>query len=191
MREDVILIKEIQMGNEQAMEELIHRYYDEIYRYVYRLLGSIEEAKDITQEVFIAMLKAIPTYKEQGKFKAWLYRIAHNRCMNTFRYTKHLSNAELDTKILHTTIDDSEQLADRAFVAELLSTLPVKQRSAIILKYYHDLTTIEIAKISGTSVPTIKSRLFQGLRKLKKRMKEDNNYEGFYEKCGTAAQKNN
>lgn len=172
MREDVILIKAIQHGDEGAMEELVYRYYDEIFYYIYRLGSAYEEAKDITQEVFIAMMKALPTYKEQGNFKAWLYKIAHNRSMNHFRQNKHSVSFSVEHENLKIQSDIGEQFVNQTWVIELLNSLPKKQSNTLILKYYHGFTSTEIAKIMGTSVPTIKSRLFQGLQKLKKRMKE-------------------
>lgn len=173
MREDdVILVKAIQHGDEGAMEELVHRYYDQIFYYIYRLGSSYEEAKDVTQEVFIAMMKAMPTYKEQGNFKAWLYKIAHNRSMNHFRQNKHSVSFSVEHENLKLEPDISEQFANQSLVRELLDSLPEKQSNTLILKYYHGFTANEIAKIMGIPVPTVKSRIFQGLQKLKKRMKE-------------------
>ncbi|MCJ7842696.1 RNA polymerase sigma factor [Lederbergia sp. NSJ-179] len=172
MREDAILVKAIQQGDEAALEELVCRYYDEIFYYIYRLGSPYEETKDLTQEVFIAMMKALPKYKEQGNFKAWLYKIAYNRAMNHFRQHKHSVSFSAEQENLKIGLDISEQLVNQSLVKELLNSLPKKQSSTLILKYYHGFTAVEIAKIMGTSTPTVKSRLYQGLQKLKKRMRE-------------------
>lgn len=174
MREDGIVIKAIQHGDEEAMEELVYRYYDEIFYYIYRLGSSYEEAKDLTQEVFIAMMKALPKYKEQGNFKAWLYKIAHNRSLNHFRQNKKQIYLEVDLERLKVDVDFSEQLTNQVLIKELLNTLPKKQRSTLLLKYYHGFTIPEIARITGSTVPAVKSRLFQGLQKLKKMVMEGN-----------------
>lgn len=171
---DATLIKAILHGEEEAMETLVHRYYDEIFYYIYRLGSSYEDAKDITQEVFIAMLKALATYQEQGDFKAWLYKIAHNRAMNSFRQNKQSISFSIEHENLRIGSDIGDQIVKQSIVKELLNSLPKKQRNTLILKYFHGFTAKEIAKITGTSIPTVKSRLLQGLQKMKKRMKEGN-----------------
>ncbi len=165
---DADLIQSIQSGDEAALEILIHRYYDEIFQYIYRIKGGNEEAKDITQDVFMSMMKALPSYKEQGYFKAWLYKIAHNRCMNSFRN----QNREVYITSEEQVEDFTKVYVEQAFIQEILDSLPQMQRSAIILKYYHGFTAKEIARITGVSTPTAKSRLFQGLRKLRKALQK-------------------
>lgn len=174
MREDSVLVREILQGDEGAMEELVYRYYDDIFYYVNQIGAPYEEAKDITQEVFISMMKALPKYKEQGHFKAWLYKIAYNRSMNHFRGSKHFTSlSEEHEEIAADDIGDNVE--NQSLVEELLDSLPQKQSSALILKYFHGFTASEIAKVMGVSLPTAKSRIFQGLKKLKKRLKEDEN----------------
>lgn len=155
------------------MEELVYRYYDEIFYYIYRLGSPYEQAKDITQEVFIAMLKAIPAYRERGKFRAWLYKIAHNRAMNTFRKNEDTVSFSEKHENLSIEPDIGERLANQLMVREMLNSLPEKQSNVLILKYYHGFTAKKIAEIAGTSVHTVKSRLFQGLQKLKKKFREE------------------
>lgn len=172
LEDDGTLIKSILLGDEQAMEMLVRRYYDEIFNYIYRLGSSYEEAKDITQEVFIAMLKALPTYKEQGSFKAWLFKIAHNHTMNSFRKNKHFISFSIEHENVKVGADISEHIANQSFVKEMLNALPYTQKNTIILKYIYGFTAKEIAKITGTPIPTVKSRLRQGLEKVKKQMRE-------------------
>lgn len=170
---DATLIKAILYGEEEAMETLVHRYYDEIFYYIYRLGSPYEEAKDITQEVFIVMLKALSTYQEQGNFKAWLYKIAYNRAMNSFRQNKQSISFSVEHENLMIESDISDQIVKQSMVKELLNSLPKKQRNTLILKYFHGFTAKEIAKITGTSVPTVKSRLLQGLQKMKKHTRRE------------------
>src|SRR5699024_3189393 len=107
-------------------------YYDEIFYYIYRLGSPYEQAKDITQEVFIAMLKAIPAYKEQGNFKAWLYKIAHNKAMNFFRKNKNTVSLSANHENLEIETDMEEEIANRSMVRELLNSLPKKQSEVLI-----------------------------------------------------------
>lgn len=172
MREDAQIIQQILQGNQNAADELVHRYYDEIFRYIVRMGYSYEDAMDITQDVFIAMMKSIYTYKEQGHFKAWIYKIAHNQTMNIFKKKKQESmyfNSQYKNVFIN---DFSEKVVNQTFVEELLMQLPAKQREVVILKYYHGFKLKEIAKITGSTLPAVKSRLFQALQKLKKYIKE-------------------
>ena len=173
MQEDAQIIQQVLQGNDAAIDDLVRRYYDEIFRYIVRMGCSNEEAMDLTQEVFIIMMKSIATYKEQGHFRAWLYKIAHNQTMNVFKRKKrelvHFINEEKSGIMT----DFSEAVADQAFVEELLKQLPAKQRDVLILKYYHGFKSKEIAKITNSTLPAVKSRLFQALQKLKKYIKEE------------------
>lgn len=173
MQEDAHIIQQILLGNDTAIDELVHRYYDEIFRYIVRMGCSNEEAMDLTQEVFIIMIKSLATYKEQGHFRAWLYKIAHNQTMNVFKKNKlelvHFMNEEKNGLLT----DFSENVVDQAFVQQLLKQLPAKQRDVLILKYYHGFKSKEIAKITNSTLPAVKSRLFQALQKLKKYIREE------------------
>lgn len=173
MQEDAQIIQQILQGNQAAIDELVHLYYDEIFRYIVRMGCLNEEAMDLTQEVFIIMMKSINTYEEQGHFRAWLYKIAHSQTMNVFKKKKQES-AYFNAKEKNVVIEDfSEMLVNQAFVEELLKQLPSKQRDVVVLKYYHGFKSKEIAKITGSTLPAVKSRLFQAIQKLKKYIREE------------------
>lgn len=173
MQADAKIIQQISQGNQAATDELVHLYYDEIFRYIVRMGCSNEEAMDLTQEVFIIMMKSINTYKEKGHFRAWLYKIAHNQAMNVFKKKKQESiyfKAKEKNLVMK---DVSEMVVNQAFVEELLKQLPTKQRDVVVLKYYHGFKSKEIAKITKSTLPAVKSRLFQALQKLKKYIGEE------------------
>lgn len=172
MKDDFTLIKEIKNGSASALEDLVDRYYKEIFHYTFRVLGSYEDARDITQDIFIAMMKALPSYREQGKFKSWLFTIAHNKCLNHFkRYGKEILDGDCYQEHI-SELDFTTKVVEGDLAKELLNQLPEMQKSTLILKYFHDLTAREIAQITGVTVSTVKSRLFQGLQKLQKYLKE-------------------
>ncbi len=173
MQEDTQMIQQILQGNQAAIDELVQRYYDEIFRYIVRIGCSNEEAMDLTQEVFIIMMKSIATYQEQGHFRAWLYKIAHNQTMNVFKKKKRESVHFIKEERNKVMEDFSENVANQAFVEDLLKQLPAKQRNVLILKYYHGFKSKEIAKITRSTLPAVKSRLFQALQKLKKYIEEE------------------
>ena len=172
MKEDKQLIKKVKQGSEAALEQLVSKYYEQVFHYSYRLLGSHEDASDATQDIFISMMKALPNYQERRKFKSWLFTIAHNRCMNGY-YTMTKNRSEMTVQQdLRVEDDFTGQYAEQKFVKELLNSLPEIQKSALLLKYYHGLTANEIAHITGVNTSTVKSRLYQGLQKLQKIVKD-------------------
>lgn len=93
MEREQTWIRAIQRRNSrEAAEQLIQTYYDEIYRFVYRQTGSKEDAMDLTQSVFIAVLRALPGYRaERASFRTWLYRIAANKVIDTRRKARPVS----------------------------------------------------------------------------------------------------
>lgn len=176
MKNDKELIKQIKSGSAVALEELVNKYYDEIFAYGYRTLGSYDDASDVTQDVFMAMMKAMPNYQERGKFKSWLFTIAHNLCMNCLSMRRYHQDID-DLKDLSTKEDFTHSYIKKEYVKAILDTLPLNQRVALILKYYHDLTAKEIGKITKANISTVKSRLYQGMQKLKVLVRDGENNE--------------
>jgi RNA polymerase sigma factor (sigma-70 family) len=167
------LVIEIKAGSHSAMEVLVKRYYQQIYSFIYRKTGNKEIAYDLTQEVFMKMLKRIDTFQEKAQFKTWLYTVAVNHCTDYFRsksYQVTKMTEELDEQ-------HSQDLAEVSYIFEkkemrrkikaAIDSLPDYQSDTILLKYYHDLKIKEIALIMKTSESTVKSRLRQGMEKLK------------------------
>jgi len=173
MTTDEELIKEISRGNQAAMEVLIKRHYKMIFAYIYRSLGDYHISYDITQEVLIKVIKSIKTYKEDGKFKNWLMKIAVNTCNDYHRsssFNKIKNHVELDSNIVDeesNILDIMSRKIERQKIKEAIIELPDYQRNVLILKYYHDLKIKDIASMTQANESTVKSRLKQGLEKLK------------------------
>lgn len=173
---DDYLIKEILKGNESAMELLINRYYDLIFSYNYRSLGDYHVAYDLTQEVFIKMIKNIKNFKvKEDKFKNWLVKIAVNNLRDYVKssyYKKRNSCEDVSTlqfedekeiNVLNLLEINEERLRVKGAVDKLSS----KQKEIILLRFYHELKISEISTITGVNENTVKSRLRDGLKKLK------------------------
>lgn len=172
---DENLIKEILKGNESAMEILVKRYYDLVHSYIYRTTNDYNIAYDITQDVFIKMMKSIDKYNlEDGKFKNWLLKIAVNTTKDYFKsktYKQRIENYDIENHEIEdksNVIDIISKKEESIKIKEAVEKLPNLQREAIFLKYYNDLKIKEISKITGDNENTIKSRLFNGVKNLKK-----------------------
>ena len=172
---DKKLIKEILEGNESAMEILVKRHYDLVHKYIYRTTKDYNISYDITQDVFIKMMKNIDKYNlETGKFQSWLLKIAVNTTKDYFKsktYKQRIENCDIENHQVESTsnvIDIISKKEEAIKIKEAIKNLPSLQREAIFLKYYNDLKIKEISNITGENENTIKSRLFNGIKNLKK-----------------------
>ena len=172
---DEKLIKEILKGNESAMEILVKRHYDLVYSYIYRNTNDYNISYDISQDVFIKMMKNIDKYNsEYGEFKNWLLKIAVNKTKDYFKSRTYKQRSE-SYDIENCQIEDKSNVVDiiskkeeAIKIKEAIEKLPNLQRQAIFLKYYNDLKIKDISNITGDNENTIKSRLFNGIKNLKK-----------------------
>ena len=164
---DSDLIKRIKQGETELLDILIEGHYDGIYRFCYYKLGDREAAYDCAQETFLNLLRYLDTYVEQKKFKDYLYRIAGNMGTDWFRKNSvQLAGEELletiareDTELKRVELSDGIERA--------LQTLSPVQKDVIILHFFHDFKLREIAQITNVPMSTVKSRLKQGMDKLK------------------------
>lgn len=170
------MIKKIQAGDTEAFDALVRKYYGIIYQFCYRRLnGDTDTAADITQDVFLKLLENIHAVRMLGKLQNYLLTIAANTCNNYFKKAKPIYT-DLDTFDI---TDDTGSALERAIqnenmveVRKALHTLPDYQKEVIILRFYHDLKIREIAKVTESNIPTVKSRLRQGLQKMKRYLED-------------------
>jgi RNA polymerase sigma factor (sigma-70 family) len=174
---DLELIAEIKKGSRPSQEILVRRYYKLVYSFLYRMVGDKELAKDLTQETFIKLLNNIAKYQHSSDFKSWLLTIASNHAKDYLRSKANRERQhtyelyEQDTRTEKSVASIFEKNEKRKEMKQAIDELPDYQREAILLKYYNDMKISEIATITNASVPTVKSRLKQGLAKLEKYLK--------------------
>ncbi|MDX8346338.1 RNA polymerase sigma factor [Rossellomorea sp. YZS02] len=174
MYEDQQLIQEILRGSQAAMEVLTRKYYKDVFAFVYRKTGNRDLAYDLTQEIFIKVIKKIGSYSNTGSFKSWVFSVAVNHCRDHWKSAEHQrtqKQSELSEYLTNERTNVSyifAQKETRERVKMAIGELPEYQRDAIILKYYHEMKIHEIASMTEASESTVKSRLRQGLGKLAK-----------------------
>ncbi|WP_462412719.1 RNA polymerase sigma factor [Neobacillus sp. Marseille-QA0830] len=170
---DYELIRDIKHGIVSSQEVLVRRHYKLVYSFLYRMTGDKELAKDLTQETFIKLLKNISKYQPSADFKSWLLTVASNHAKDYFKSRTHKDRqhtyelTDQDTRTEKDVPSIFEKNETRKEIKQALENLPSYQREAILLKYFNELKIAEIAAITNSSVPTVKSRLKQGLGKLK------------------------
>jgi RNA polymerase sigma-70 factor (ECF subfamily) len=182
-RTDEELVARAQGGDVDSFNQLIVRWERPIYALAYRVIGKEEDARDVCQDAFLRAYRALPGFKGQAKFSSWLYRIALNLCRDWIRRQRRAPVSQLPEDIdagelaAETgPVESIEDLVARrelsAIVEEAMSELSEEQRTAIILKEYHGMTFQEIADMQGCPLSTVKTRLYQGLSLLRRRLEQ-------------------
>lgn len=176
------LIERAQQHDVAAFDRLVELYSPRLYGFMYRLIGDTHEAEDLVQEVFVRVVRTIGRYQEDGRFEAWLFRIAVNLARDYGRRAKRsidalsLEHAEEDdqsiaARVTRTAIeaaDDPLRQADRATrVQEALARLSAPERETILLRHYADMSFAEIAEAMGTPLGTALARAHRALGKLR------------------------
>lgn len=151
-------------SNIRNINYIVNTYGDMLYRVAYQYTRNRSEAEDVTQDVFVAMLKKIP-FKSEEHLKAWLIRVAINKSIN------YLKSSRKKVLSLDENIDVATEHRDRAEIEEL-QELPEFDRNVIYLYYYEGYSIKEIAKITGKSANSINIRLFRAREKLKTLLEE-------------------
>lgn len=180
--EEVILVRRVQSGDFVAIEQLYERYSRQTFGLALKILNNSEAAEDAIQEAFLRFWKQPNSYDpERGRFITWLLSVVHNLCIDQLRRKRHnvVSLDQQETQEhLNYLADDKVAVEDevwlgmqRVAIQQALSTLPVEQRSVIELAFFKGLTHNEIAAETGQPLGTVKSRIRQGLLKLKGLMK--------------------
>jgi len=178
---DEDLVARSQGGDLDSFNQLILRWERPIYALAYRVIGREEDARDVCQETFLRAFRALPGFKGQAKFSSWLYRIALNLCRDWIRRQRRAPVMQMpdDTDPLEMAaeVGPAESIEDlvarrelTAVVQQAMTLLPDEQRTAIILKEYHGMTFQEIADLQGCPLSTVKTRLYQGLSVLRRRL---------------------
>ena len=162
-----------------AFEEIVDAYSGRLYGFFQRMLGGREEAEDLVQEVFIRVVKAIGEYREEGRFEAWLFRIAGNLVRDRLRREPRestLGKAEQDsTTHLESRTDrytggvpeTMERREDADRLQKCLAKLPTVEREVILMRHYGELSFAEIAEYTSAPLGTVLARAHRGLAKLR------------------------
>jgi RNA polymerase sigma-70 factor, ECF subfamily len=188
---DERLVTLSQAGDTQAFNHLVSRWESAIYGFLRRALGDREEARDLCQETLVRAYQNIGGLRDGTRFKPWLYRIALNLCRDRSR-TARARTAEstldengpdglrLSSERAHALSPD-RSVARGELVAELeaaLAALPEEQREAILLREYQGLTSEEIGALTHVPAATVRTRIFYGLKSVRRRLSERGILEG-------------
>jgi RNA polymerase sigma-70 factor (ECF subfamily) len=181
---DEELVVAYAQGNNAAFDILLNRHKSTVYSYIYFIVRNREMAEDIFQETFVKAIMTIKQgrYTENGKFRAWINRIAHNLIIDNYRQEKNeqtISNDECEVDLLNNsklsdgTIEDKiikdQILSD---VKKLINYLPDNQKEVLMLRYYQDLSFKEISDITGVSINTALGRMRYAILNMRRMAEE-------------------
>ena len=163
MATDEDLIGAVATGDGRALEELCRRYERGLHQFIFRHTGG-RDVDDLYQETWLRVVRAARRFDRRRRFSTWLFQIAVNLCRDWHR---RRPPEPVDPADIEATREGTAAAADAALDARrLLAALPEPQRSAVILRYYHDLGEEEMAEVLGCPRGTVKSRLHHAMRRL-------------------------
>lgn len=188
---DEELIESILSGETQLYEEIIKRYQNKVYSTVYSYTRDYEEAKDLTQEIFIKIYNNLPNFKNKSQFSTYLYRVAVNRCIDWTRkkrlktvsamFFQEDDEVEIYEYIADLSCNPEEILLKEEngnIIRQEINNLPEIYRTVMIMFYFQDFSPQEIADILGIPRKTVDTRLYRARNMLKARFAQKSDFGG-------------
>ena len=167
-------IEAAKKGDLSALNDVVESYYPEIYKYCFWHTKSREQAEDITQETFYKAIRYINAYKNNGAFRAFLYKIALNACIDCHKKKAEVLNGDVpdpDPIYEERGFADTEDSLD---FERLLVPLNDKQKELIILRFGQGLTFREMAEVTGSRLRTVQTEVRRALQKIEKLAGKEN-----------------
>jgi RNA polymerase sigma-70 factor (ECF subfamily) len=168
-------IDEVQAGNVNAFQYLVETYQSRVYNLALRMLGNEQEAQDAAQDAFVQAYTHLASYRSDWRFKTWIMAITSNLCVDRLRrrrieplaFSDHTTDPDVEF-VSHDPQPDTTAVRheQQAAVRTMLNQLAPDDRSMVVMFYWGDMSYDEIARITGTTVNAVKSRLFRARRAL-------------------------
>lgn len=176
-------------GDRSAFARLVEKYKGRLFHLAYRMLGNRQEAEDVVQETFMRMYEHLERFNPSLKFSTWIYRIATNLCIDRLRRRRHMFSLDAETvegegldgySMLQSDEPSAEQriiVSERKqVILRAMDSLPPKYKSAMALRYYHDLSLQEISEILHIPVATVKTRIHRGREYLRRKLEKEKQF---------------
>jgi len=182
---DEQMVERALSGDADAFGVIVRRWERRIYALAFGMLGREEEARDATQETFLAAFRNLRGFRGEAKVSSWLHRIAVNQCITRQRWAKVRSETALEDETERDaasfTVTAQESPAHLAesrerteAVRRAVSSLPTELRQVIVMKEFEELTFQEIAEALELPLSTVKSRLYTALKQLRMKLGSHN-----------------
>ena len=180
---DEIIVERALTGDAEAFGEIVRRWERRIFALTYGMLGREEDARDATQETFLAAFRNLRGFRGEAKVSSWLHRIAVNQCISRQRRSKVRSESALDDEeekhtsslaipVSHSPARVAEGRQETLAVRRAINSLPIELRQVVVMKEFEELTFREIADALDLPLSTVKSRLYTALKQLQLRLQK-------------------
>jgi RNA polymerase sigma-70 factor (ECF subfamily) len=178
---DEIIVQRALTGEPDAFGEIVRRWERRIFALAYGILGREEDARDATQETFLAAFRNLRGFRGDAKVSSWLHRIAVNQCITRQRQARVRSEAALDDEeeknsarfampVIYAPSRVVESRQETVAVRRAVNSLPMELRQVVIMKEFEELTFREIAELLDLPLSTVKSRLYTAMKQLQMRL---------------------
>jgi RNA polymerase sigma-70 factor (ECF subfamily) len=183
---DEQIVQQALTGDVDAFGEIVRRWERRIFALAFGMLGREEDARDATQETFLAAFRSLRAFRGDAKVSSWLHRIAINQCITRQRRAKVRNEtgleqeAEKDAAVFalpaHVSPANVAEGRERTQAVRLaVSALPAELRQVVVMKEFEELTFQEISEVLNLPLSTVKSRLYTALRQLQLRLEKFGN----------------
>ncbi|HXR99576.1 MAG TPA: sigma-70 family RNA polymerase sigma factor [Pyrinomonadaceae bacterium] len=180
---DEIIVERALTGDAEAFGEIVRRWERRIFALTYGMLGREEDARDATQETFLAAFRNLRGFRGEAKVSSWLHRIAVNQCISRQRRSKVRSESALDdaeetnagsfaTPLSYSPARVVEGRQETVAVRRAINSLPIELRQVVVMKEFEELTFREISEALDLPLSTVKSRLYTALKQLQMRLQK-------------------
>ena len=180
---DEIIVERALTGDAEAFGEIVRRWERRIFALTYGMLGREEDARDATQETFLAAFRNLRGFRGEAKVSSWLHRIAVNQCISRQRRSKVRSESSLDEEqetgsstfampLSYSPARVAEGRQETVAVRRAINSLPIELRQVVVMKEFEELTFREISEALDLPLSTVKSRLYTALKQLQMRLQK-------------------
>jgi RNA polymerase sigma-70 factor (ECF subfamily) len=180
---DEVIVERALTGDAEAFGELVRRWERRIFALTYGILGREEDARDATQETFLAAFRNLRGFRGEAKVSSWLHRIAVNQCISRQRRAKVRRESALDDEqdndaatfaapVSESPVRVVEGRQETLAVRRAINSLPLELRQVVVMKEFEELTFREIADVLDLPLSTVKSRLYTALKQLQMRLQK-------------------
>jgi RNA polymerase sigma-70 factor, ECF subfamily len=180
---DEQIVERALTGDADAFGEIVLRWERRIFVLAFGMLGREEDARDATQETFLAAFRNLRAFRGEAKVSSWLHRIAVNQCITRQRRAKVRNESALETEeeknaasfsspIQYSPARVAEGRETTAAVRRAVNSLPIDLRQVVVMKEFEELTFREIADVLDLPLSTVKSRLYTALKQLQMRLQK-------------------
>jgi RNA polymerase sigma-70 factor, ECF subfamily len=181
---DIELMLRVRDGDADSFNAILRKYQRPIVNYIYRCLNHLDEAEELAQEVFLRVYMARHRYEPTAKLSSWIYKIATNLCLKELQRKRRMpvadpvmpaeENAESPVErvadIRPTVLEDMEVTERERLISDAIQELPANEKTALLLRKYHELPYKEIAQAMGCTEGAVKTYLHRGKLRLREKL---------------------